>query len=88
MRGDALFIREHFELREIIVLNLSEVPANLLREELARRELIEQGRKQSYSWECNQCGSQEYSMCVSEDDVNNLGCGRCGGDEWHKALTR
>ena len=41
-----------------------------------------------YSWECNECGSQEYTMSVSEDDVHNLGCGNCGGDEWHKAVYR
>lgn len=38
-----------------------------------------------YVWECNECGSQEYTMSVSEDDVNNLGCGDCGANEWHKA---
>lgn len=41
-----------------------------------------------YAWECNECGSQEYTMCVSEDDVNRLGCGNCGGDEWHKAEVK
>lgn len=39
-------------------------------------------------WECNECGSQEYTMAISEDDVQSLGCGRCGGDEWHKAEAR
>lgn len=39
----------------------------------------------TYAWECNECGSQEYTMSVSEDDVQNLGCGSCGGNEWHKA---
>jgi len=41
-----------------------------------------------YAWECNQCGAQEYTMCVSETDVHELGCGSCGGDEWHKEETR
>jgi hypothetical protein len=47
--------------------------------ELNRTEMV---------WECNQCGSQEYTMAISEDDVHDLGCGRCGGDEWHKAEAR
>lgn len=34
-------------------------------------------------WECNECGSQEYTTCVSEADVQELGCGNCGGCEWH-----
>lgn len=42
-------------------------------------------QKKEYAWECNECGSQEYIMSVSEYDVNNLGCGKCGGGEWHKA---
>lgn len=41
--------------------------------------------KTVYLWECNECGSQEYTMSVSEDDVNELGCGNCGACEWHKA---
>ena len=41
-----------------------------------------------YAWECNQCGAQEYSMSVSADDVQNLGCGKCGGDEWHKEVAQ
>ena len=41
-----------------------------------------------YAWECNECGAQEYTMCVSEDDVHQLGCGNCGGDEWHKAVCK
>lgn len=44
-----------------------------------------QSLKPSMVWECNECGSQEYTMCVSETDVQQLGCGNCGGDEWHKA---
>lgn len=46
------------------------------------------GDTPTYLWECNQCGSQEYTMCVSEVDVQELGCGACGGDEWHKAEER
>lgn len=41
-----------------------------------------------YAWECNQCGFQEYAMVVSEDDVHELGCSHCGGDEWHKEVMR
>lgn len=39
-----------------------------------------------YSWECNECGFQEYTMAVSEDDVHEwLACSNCGGVEFHKA---
>jgi hypothetical protein len=51
------------------------------------RERVNPKTKQEYAWECNECGAQEYTMCVSEDDVNRLGCGNCGGDEWHKAAA-
>lgn len=44
--------------------------------------------KVEYCWECNECGSQEYSMSVSEDDVHALGCGACGQSEWHKAVSK
>lgn len=40
-----------------------------------------------YSWECMECGSQEYTMAVSEDDVQDLGCGGCGASEWCKQPT-
>lgn len=39
-------------------------------------------------WECNECGAQEYTMALSENDVHALNCGCCGGDEWHKAVSR
>lgn len=34
-------------------------------------------------WVCNSCNSLEYSLSVSEEDVQILGCGSCGGDEFH-----
>jgi hypothetical protein len=40
------------------------------------------------SWVCNECGSHEYTMSVSEDDLENLGCGSCGGSEFHKEPAR
>jgi hypothetical protein len=39
-------------------------------------------------WECNECGSQEYTKSVSEIDVQKLGCGKCGGIEWHRAESK
>ena len=39
-------------------------------------------------WECNECGSQEYTLSVSEIDVQKLGCGDCGSSEWHKAKCK
>lgn len=39
-------------------------------------------------WECNECGSQEFTMGVSEDDLDRLGCTGCGSNEFHKAAIR
>jgi len=44
--------------------------------------------KVEFCWECNECGSQEYTMAVSEDDVSQLGCGSCGANEFHKAEAK
>lgn len=41
----------------------------------------------TYVWECNECGSQEYTMTINEDDVHRLKCGSCGSSEFHKAVT-
>lgn len=49
-------------------------------------EVARPRKEPAYAWECNECGSQEYTMAVSEIDVQRLGCGNCGGDEWHKAV--
>ena len=46
------------------------------------------GVPKEYAWECNECGAQEYSMSVSEHNVHELGCGKCGSSEWHKAEVR
>lgn len=53
---------------------------------LAKKQVAEVPKQ--YCWECNECGSQEYTMAVSETDVQELGCGGCGSDEWHKAEPR
>jgi hypothetical protein len=42
----------------------------------------------SYLWTCVECGSQEYTMAVSEYDVQNLGCGNCGSCEWTKEISK
>lgn len=34
-------------------------------------------------WVCNNCNSLEYTLSVSEDDIQQLGCGNCGGHEFH-----
>ena len=34
-------------------------------------------------WVCNGCNSLEYTLSVSEDDIQQLGCVNCGGDEFH-----
>ncbi len=39
---------------------------------------------EEYSWQCNNCGSDEFSSSVSEDDLESLSCTGCGGDEFHK----
>ena len=53
-----------------------------------RAALANAERKKQYAWECNECGSQEYTMSVSESDVHDLGCGKCGSSEWHKAEVK
>jgi ribosomal protein S27AE len=37
------------------------------------------------AWECNECGSQEYTGAVSEEDIEDerLACGNCGSVEFH-----
>lgn len=35
------------------------------------------------SWVCNECGSHEYTGSVSKDDIEDLSCGKCGGNEFH-----
>lgn len=42
------------------------------------------GRVKSWSWQCNECGSDEFSASVSEDDLESLSCTGCGGHEFHK----
>lgn len=42
----------------------------------------------NYLWTCVECGSQEYTMSVSEYDVENLGCGNCGSCEWTKEISK
>lgn len=39
--------------------------------------------EEELTWTCNECGSQEYTMAVSESDINELSCGNCGCEEWH-----
>lgn len=35
-------------------------------------------------WVCNECGAHEYNAnCISEDDLEHLGCGSCGGWDFH-----
>ncbi|MDR5727514.1 MAG: hypothetical protein RB191_08815 [Terriglobia bacterium] len=40
-----------------------------------------------YSWVCNECGSDEYTSGVSEKDIENLACGGCGSNEFHKVFS-
>lgn len=41
--------------------------------------------ERDFVWQCNECGSNEYTSAVSEHDVHTfLACGSCGGDEFHK----
>ena len=55
-----------------------------------RESMRDEAKKKSktMAWECNECGSQEYTMAVSASDVQNLGCGNCGANEWHEAEER
>jgi Zn finger protein HypA/HybF involved in hydrogenase expression len=38
----------------------------------------------NWSWQCNECGSNEFTSSVSEDDLEYLSCTGCGGTEFHK----
>lgn len=37
------------------------------------------------AWVCNQCGSEEFTVSVPEDDFEDDGmsCSNCGGTEFH-----
>lgn len=45
-------------------------------------------RENEFYWECNECGSPEYTDCVSEADIQHLGCAGCGCDEFHKVFVK
>lgn len=38
----------------------------------------------NWTWVCNDCLSSEFTSNVREQDLGNLSCTRCGGDEFHK----
>lgn len=38
---------------------------------------------EDFGWICNNCDSFEYTLSVSEDDIDKLGCSCCGGDEFY-----
>lgn len=44
--------------------------------------------RQGWVWECNECGSQEYSSSLQEADLEYLSCSKCGGNEFHKEAPR
>ena len=56
----------------------------------AKRELVPKLNKVSvadsreYAWQCNECGSNELSSTVGEDQLQYFACGRCGCNEFHK----
>jgi hypothetical protein len=51
-----------------------------------RRRL--EGKTADWSWQCNLCGSDEFTSAVSEDDLadDKMSCAGCGGTEFHKAV--
>lgn len=63
-------------------------PEERIKELESELALLRSQTADKFAWECNECGSQEYTMAVSEEDLNCLGCGNCGGDEWHKAKVK
>jgi hypothetical protein len=44
-------------------------------------------QERDWSWECNECGSKEFTSSVSDEDMDFLCCPSCGCDELHKAYT-
>ncbi len=47
-------------------------------------DMCEKPTTLTFCWECIECGSQEYTLAVSETDVQDLGCSSCGSSEWAK----
>lgn len=43
---------------------------------------------ETWCWECNECGSQEFTASVNEEDLDYCACSACGGVEFHKANPR
>jgi len=46
------------------------------------RRLVAQ--RDNWSWECNECGSEEFTGTISAEDLENLSCTNCGANEFHK----
>ena len=57
------------------------LPKEILRK---AREAVKLVVNPDWAWQCNECGSDEYSCSVSELDIANLSCGNCGANEFHK----
>ena len=91
----SFFVEYHDDAGEYLgyeLINPMHVAAEMggiaIRERKLLRTALAIPEQPAYSWECNECGAQEYTMAVSEADVHRLACGRCGSDEWHKEKTR
>jgi hypothetical protein len=39
-------------------------------------------------WECNECGSREFTSSVSEEDLDYMACTSCGCNEFHKEYEK
>ena len=39
------------------------------------------------AWQCNECGSDEFTGAVSEQDLKDLTCTACGANEFHKVAV-
>ena len=39
------------------------------------------------AWQCNECGSDEFTAAVSEQDLEYLTCTACGANEFHKVTV-
>ena len=35
------------------------------------------------NWACNECNFQDYTDAVKEEELDNLQCSNCGGNEFH-----
>ncbi|MFA6204507.1 MAG: hypothetical protein WC710_15115 [Gallionella sp.] len=41
-----------------------------------------------FSWQCNECGSDELTSSISEDDLDWFACTNCGCPDFHREFYK